>query len=96
MPGKLIARYSYGIYLFYAPILHLSFPGTGELPFLAQLAMFIVLTAVMSIATYHLLEEPAICYCKSLAVRWFGVGADGEQPDRVGSPFGTQRGVDHS
>ena len=57
---KKIAQYSYGLYLWHVPVLHVVF-GVARVrsPLLGSLA-FVPLTLLASILSYHLIEEPLI------------------------------------
>jgi peptidoglycan/LPS O-acetylase OafA/YrhL len=69
--SKWIARYSYGIYLVHTPALWLCFAvwstGSRLLDTLASVA----LTGALSVACFHLLEDPLIGVGKRLANRWW-------------------------
>jgi len=69
---KRIAQYSYGIYLSHVPILWLCFKrfhlGSLQMSVIVSLS----LTAIISIFSYHLLEDPAIRLGKRLAARCAG------------------------
>ncbi len=56
--GKLIARYSYGIYLVHGPCIDFSF-GHARAP-LIEWAVFIFSTTVLSYLAYHEIEKPGI------------------------------------
>jgi peptidoglycan/LPS O-acetylase OafA/YrhL len=54
-----VATYSYGIYLWHPPLMVIWF-YRFELPFPVRLLGFIVSLAVLSVASYHLIETPFI------------------------------------
>jgi peptidoglycan/LPS O-acetylase OafA/YrhL len=55
-----VAKYSYGIYLFHLPVIWLSFDCLAGIGTAASVLLFLIATAVLSIAGYHLIEEPMI------------------------------------
>jgi peptidoglycan/LPS O-acetylase OafA/YrhL len=57
---KLIARYSYGIYLTHFIFLWLAFDALSGAPWLVQAAVFIATTALVPVALYHGVEAPMI------------------------------------
>lgn len=59
-PSLLVARYSYGIYLFHIPILWLAFDRIPGLPMPARWALFVAAMVAVPVAGYHWLEEPLI------------------------------------
>jgi peptidoglycan/LPS O-acetylase OafA/YrhL len=58
--AKIIARYSYGIYLVHAQCIDLGFTAFRRLPVAGQWAIFVGGTSVLSYASYHLIEKPGI------------------------------------
>ena len=64
-----IAKYSYGIYLFHVPALWLAFDRLRWLGIPVSIVLFFGTTAVLSVAGYHLIEEPMISYGKRLSLR---------------------------
>lgn len=67
--AHLIARYSYGIYLFHVPALWLAFNVWGGLGWVGSTIAFVLLTTVLSVAGYHLLESPLIELGRRLTAR---------------------------
>lgn len=61
-----IAQYSYGIYLFHVPAIWLAYDRLRGLGSVASAIMFVVVTATLSVATYHLLEHPLIEFGKRM------------------------------
>lgn len=61
-----IARYSYGLYLWHVPVLHVVF-GVARIrsPLLGSL-IFLPLTLAVSILSYHLIEEPLIGFGRKI------------------------------
>lgn len=71
--ARLIARYSYGIYLSHVPIFWLCFIELKRLPILVQYLLMIVLSTSIPVAIFHTLENPLIKTGRKLAERWFPV-----------------------
>jgi peptidoglycan/LPS O-acetylase OafA/YrhL len=59
-PCRVIARYSYGIYLAHVPILWFVFRKMSGQPQWLQTAMLILLMVSVPVVLYHLIEEPLI------------------------------------
>jgi hypothetical protein len=57
---RIVARYSYGIYLSHFILLWLAFVRLGHWPMGAQVAIFGALLAAVPAAAYHVVEEPFI------------------------------------
>ena len=57
---RLIARYSYGIYLWHTFGLRLAFHYLASAPVSLRIAAELLFTALVSVLTYHLIEEPFI------------------------------------
>jgi peptidoglycan/LPS O-acetylase OafA/YrhL len=55
-----IAKYSYGIYLSHLPIMWLAFDRMAAYPRALQWTTFAVLSCLMPLAAYHLIESPLI------------------------------------
>lgn len=53
-----VATYSYGLYLWHVPVMYLLFFVLPPLPILACVSMYLTLTTLASILTFHLLEAP--------------------------------------
>ena len=64
-----IAKYSYGIYLLHVPCLALVFFDLPALWLPLKIGVFLVLTGVASVLTYHLVENPMIRFGRSIAGR---------------------------
>jgi peptidoglycan/LPS O-acetylase OafA/YrhL len=59
--GKLVARYSYGIYLCHLPLMWFFFRRlNGTSPLVVRLAGFAVCVTIAPVLCYHLLELPMI------------------------------------
>jgi peptidoglycan/LPS O-acetylase OafA/YrhL len=58
--SHVVAKYSYGIYLFHYFSIWLAFVKCHSLPMPGQWLIFAVSLMVLSIGLYHLLEEPMI------------------------------------
>lgn len=56
----LVAKYSYGVYLFHCMVLYSLVHLPGKLPFWAFTALAVVGTAIVSVIAYHLIEAPMI------------------------------------
>jgi peptidoglycan/LPS O-acetylase OafA/YrhL len=70
-PSRLIAKYSYGIYLTHFFCIWLMFDVLHYvLPRAARLALFVVLVVLLSVGFYHFLEEPLIQLGKRVAKRF--------------------------
>lgn len=64
-----VAKYSYGIYLFHVPALWLAFDRLRWLGVPLSMLVFLGTTAALSVAGYHLIEEPMISYGKRMSLR---------------------------
>ncbi len=64
--SKLIAKYSYGIYLFHPPLMRLAFRTLEGLPPFWQWSIFLSLLVLLAGLGYHLVEQPMI----RLGARW--------------------------
>jgi peptidoglycan/LPS O-acetylase OafA/YrhL len=64
--SHLVARYSFGIYLFHLPIMWLCFDKFANVPFVGRLTLLIFLSIVVPVLGYHALEEPMIRLGKTL------------------------------
>jgi peptidoglycan/LPS O-acetylase OafA/YrhL len=67
--GKVIARYSYGIYLVHGPVIDFAFYYLKDKSWLVQWGSFIVGTTGLCFLAYHLIEKPGIDLGKRLAGR---------------------------
>jgi len=68
--SKLVAHYSYGIYLSHSVAIWLCFAYWPTRWAGLNLLGSVVLTGTVSVATYHLLEQPGIELGKRVAERW--------------------------
>jgi N-acetylglucosaminyldiphosphoundecaprenol N-acetyl-beta-D-mannosaminyltransferase len=68
--SRLVARYSYGIYICHIPILWLCFTRFHIGSAMVAAAVSVVLTGITSFVLYHWLEEPAIRMGKRAATRF--------------------------
>jgi peptidoglycan/LPS O-acetylase OafA/YrhL len=66
----LLAKYSYGVYLFHVPVLILVFKHLGSLPLLLKVCIFVGITSIVTVVSYSLIEHPMIQVGKRLA-SWF-------------------------
>ena len=70
-PSRLIAKYSYGIYLTHFFCIWLTFdPLHDVLPRAVRPLLFAALVALLPIAFYHLTEEPLTQFGKRVAKRF--------------------------
>ena len=67
-----IAKYSYGIYLFHLPIIWLAFFRLIALPLSLRWALFIILMCTIPLVAYHCLEAPMISFGRRLVSRRSG------------------------
>lgn len=65
-PAEEVAKYSYGIYLLHVPALEIVFRGLPHMPLLLKCLLYLLVTAALSVAAYHLLENPLIRFGKQL------------------------------
>lgn len=72
---QLVARYSYGIYLFHPPVLWLSFRTLEASHPLLQWAVFLSLLVALPCLGYHLIEQPMIQLGARLSERKAGAKA---------------------
>lgn len=66
---KIIAKYSYGIYLTHTFAIFVSYHLLGPLPEPLGIGVATVITAALSIASYHLLEAPGMALGANIAKR---------------------------
>jgi peptidoglycan/LPS O-acetylase OafA/YrhL len=64
-----IATYSYGLYLWHVPVLYLLFFVLPPMALWAYALLFLTLTAVASIVTFHLIESPLMQIGRKLSSR---------------------------
>jgi peptidoglycan/LPS O-acetylase OafA/YrhL len=67
--GKVIARYSYGIYLVHIPCIDLAFHRLGGQPAVVQWVVFVAGTAGLSLLAYHWIEKPCLVLGSRLSER---------------------------
>ena len=58
--AKLIARYSYGIYLTHMPLIWICFVRLHPIPHAGQWGLFLTLVSALPIILYHVVEAPMI------------------------------------
>jgi peptidoglycan/LPS O-acetylase OafA/YrhL len=68
-PAQQIAKYSYGIYLLHVPALIFVLRYLPALPIALKIALFFALTGLMSVLSFHAIEDPLIRMGKRLAQR---------------------------
>jgi peptidoglycan/LPS O-acetylase OafA/YrhL len=66
LPAQQIAKYSYGIYLLHVPALIFVLRSLPGLPLAVKLFAFLVLTALLSFVSFHVIEDPFIRFGKCL------------------------------
>lgn len=67
--GKVIAKYSYGIYLTHTVVIGIAFNGFAPAPLIVRTAVFVVLLALLPHLAYRFIEKPGIQLGKLLADR---------------------------
>ena len=67
--GRVIARYSYGIYLIHDPVRYLSFHYIKGISTFTAWSIFICALSGLSYLAYHLVEKPALEYGRALISR---------------------------
>jgi peptidoglycan/LPS O-acetylase OafA/YrhL len=68
--SRIVARYSYGIYLWHEPAVWLSFVKLKSFPIGVKWAVLVLLIVCVPLAAYHWLEAPLIRVGRNLATRW--------------------------
>lgn len=53
-----VATYSYGLYLWHVPVMYLIFFVLPPMPLLAYVSLYLTLTSLVSILSFHLIEAP--------------------------------------
>ena len=87
---KLIARYSYGIYLTHFIFIWFAFEWLAGSPLAVQLAVFVATVVGVPVVLYHLVEEPILrrggrVASRARAVWSRRVGAQGQRPGVISS-----------
>jgi peptidoglycan/LPS O-acetylase OafA/YrhL len=67
--GKLVAKYSYGIYLIHSPLIGFAFHTLDRQPVLVQWSVFVSGLVSLSYLAFHLIENPGIQIGRTLAKR---------------------------
>jgi peptidoglycan/LPS O-acetylase OafA/YrhL len=65
--AKVVATYSYGIYLLHTPAIGVAFGWGSHWPAALQWALYAALLIVLPFGAYHLIEKPAIAWGKRVA-----------------------------
>jgi peptidoglycan/LPS O-acetylase OafA/YrhL len=65
--GKVIATYSYGVYLTHIFAIEIAFARAPQLPLIARLAIFIALMWILPWAAYNFIEAPGLGLGKRIA-----------------------------
>jgi peptidoglycan/LPS O-acetylase OafA/YrhL len=68
--AKVVAKYSYGIYLFHDPVIWISFVKLNGFPLAARWACLVALMAGIPYVLHHWVEAPMMEVGKRLATRW--------------------------
>ena len=66
---RLLARYSYGVYLSHAVLIWLAFDHLGAWPLTARWSLFVVTAVLVPVALYHGIEAPMIALGRLLVRR---------------------------
>lgn len=69
LAGEVIARYSYGIYLFHVPMINFSFHYLGKQTPVLSWIVFFIGTGGLSYIAYHVIEKPCTDFGRVLAER---------------------------
>jgi peptidoglycan/LPS O-acetylase OafA/YrhL len=67
--GKIVAKYSYGIYLVHSPLVGFAFHYLGDQPVVVQWAVFISCLVLLPYFAFHVIENPGIRMGRALAQR---------------------------
>lgn len=67
--GRIIARYSYGIYLIHSTVIGFAFGSLQQKPVAVQWTVFILGLALLSYIAFHLIEKPGIELGRRIARR---------------------------
>jgi peptidoglycan/LPS O-acetylase OafA/YrhL len=68
---RLVARYSYGVYLSHAVLIWLAFEELATWPVVARWSLFAITTVAVPVALYHAIEAPLIAFGRRLVRRRF-------------------------
>jgi len=68
--GRVVAKYSYGIYIVHGPCIDYVFKVENGLPQPIQWISFFALTSILSYFAYHAIEKPCIELGRRGAHRW--------------------------
>lgn len=67
--SQIVAKYSYGIYLFHVPCIWLAFGKLRSLGIVGSSLAFLLMVGMGSVISYHLIEEPFVRLGKRLATK---------------------------
>ena len=67
--AKVIAKYSYGIYLMHMFALHIAFVKMAAYPAICRWSAFILMMVVFPVGAFHLIEHPGLLIGKRIAQR---------------------------
>ncbi len=68
--ARVIAEYSFGIYLFHTPAIGIAFVWGHTLPVAARWGIYVTLLVAMPWLGYRVIERPGIAIGKHVAARW--------------------------
>jgi peptidoglycan/LPS O-acetylase OafA/YrhL len=77
--AKIVARYSYGIYLSHMAVMVLAFRTLSNEPPVVQWATFVSLAIILPVLAFHLIEHPMTRLGRALSERMVARRLDGEQ-----------------
>ena len=64
---KVIAKYSYGIYLMHIFAMHIAFEKMGAYPASFRWSAFVIMMVVFPVGAFHLIENPGLLIGKRIA-----------------------------
>lgn len=83
---SVVARYSYGAYLFHYLAMWLGFAHGRQLPPLFQWTLFSLSLCLLCVGAYHLIEKPFIALGAHLAESWALAGSGDVRPELENVP----------
>lgn len=78
-PSKVIAKYSYGIYLTHFFAIWFAFEKLSAVPLLPRMLVFLTLAISLPVLVYHLVEEPMVRAGKKIAQLYIGIRQSGSR-----------------
>ena len=82
-PAHYVAKYSYGIYLLHVPALMFVMHYMHSLPLALKMSVFLLLTAFLSVLSFHAIEDPLVRMGKRITQQTQSQPTPGVNPDRV-------------